>query len=155
MKDLMRDLQVVIFYEASIRTLEELGIKEEYEVECQKALKEIAERNERIAEDIAKDLERETTLYMFSRASLAIESSRPDRFILSAFGWADSEKGFDYWYEMTKKFCESHPLVGTEDNEEDSIKCDKCGSTNVSVGSFGDRTGVTCKDCGETRLLVD
>jgi len=40
-------------------------------------------------------------------------------------------------------------------DEDDSIKCNKCESTNVSVGSFGDRTGVTCKDCGESRLLVD
>ncbi len=116
MEGLMKDLQVVLFYEASIRTLEELGIKEEYEAECQRTLKELAEKNERIAEDIAKDLERETTLYIFSRVSLAIESGRPERFILSAFDWADSEKGGDYWSEMTEKFCESHPMVGTKDN---------------------------------------
>lgn len=116
MEGLMKDLQVVLFYEASMETLEKLGIKEEYEAECQKALKELAEKNERIAEDIAQDLERETTLYMFSRASLTIESGCPERFILSAFDWADSEKGEDYWSEMTVKFCESHPMVGTEDN---------------------------------------
>ena len=61
---------------------------------------------------------------------------------------------------MTHRFCERHPLVGTEDDlkeeeEEGSITCDKCGSTNISVSSFGDRTGVNCRDCGKSRLLVD
>lgn len=93
-----------------------MGIKEEYVAECQKAVKEIAETNKELAEDIALDLEGETEVYIKSRAHIAVRNDRPEEFILNAFDWADSEKGEDYWVEMTHKFCESHPMIGTEDN---------------------------------------
>lgn len=131
--------------------------------ECQKALKEIAETDKEIAKAVAEDLERETEEYIRSRASIAIQRDEPHSFILSAFDFETSIKGLKYWSEMTYKFCLNHPMVGTEKVSEDeavacdegAIKCNKCGSTNVSVGGFGDRTGVTCRDCGESRLLVD
>lgn len=204
-----------------METLEKLGIKEEYEAECKKALKVIAEDNPEVAEAIAKDIDGEVIEYMCSRAMKSITKGEPTYFIMGAFSWADSEKGDKYWAEMTCKFCESHPMVSEEileselmtnsedfstkenmandtvlwgykymlwggcvykvtgdfeydgrgvrnikmtlienyrivkEDEEDSIKCNKCGSTNVSIGSFGDRTGVNCRDCGESRLVVD
>ena len=142
-----------------METLKELGIKEEYEAECQRALKEIAKDDPEVAENIAISMSYVTDMYIQSRAHLAVTTNMPERFIMSAFSWADSEKGEQYWAEMTYKFCESHPMVSVEESpeedEENSIKCNKCGSTNVSVSSFGDRTGVNCRDCGESRLLVD
>ncbi|MCT7583281.1 hypothetical protein N5U55_04050 [Aliarcobacter butzleri] len=127
--------------------------------ECQKALKEIAETDEEIAKVVAEDLERETEEYIKTRASIAVKRNEPHAFITSAFDWSTSEKGSEYWSEMTHKFCDSHPMVSAEElpeeDEEDSIECDNCGSTNVSVSCFGDRTGVNCRDCGESSLLVD
>ncbi len=144
-----------------METLEKLGIKEKYEAECKKALKEIAEDNPEVAEAIAKDIDGEVIEYMCSRAMKSITRGEPTYFIMGAFSWADSEKGVEYWTEMTYKFCESHPMVGAEEeespeeDEKGSIKCKECVSTNTFTACFGDRVGITCRDCGENRLLVD
>lgn len=112
-----------------------------------------------MAEDVAKDIDGETIKYIKLVARESINRGEPTYFIMGAFSWADSEKGYEYWTEMTHKFCDSHPMVSAEElpeeDEEDSIECNKCGNTNVSVSCFGDRTGVNCRDCGESRLLVD
>lgn len=153
------DFRAKRFYETSMETLEKLGIKEEYKAECQKALKEIAETDKEIAKDVAEDLERVTEAYIKTRASIAVKRDEPHAFILSAFNWSTSEKGGEYWSEMTLRFCENHPMVSVEElpeeDEKGSIKCKECGSTNTFTACFGDRVGVTCRDCGENRLLVD
>lgn len=105
-------IALATFYVASIETLKDLGIYEDYKVECQKGLKEIAETDEDIAKAVAEDLERETERYIMSRASIAVLNNEPQRFILSAFNFETSIKGSDYWVEMTYKFCLNHPMVG-------------------------------------------
>lgn len=100
------------FYVASIKTLKDLGIYEDYKAECQKGLKEIAETDKDMAKAVAEDLERETEIYIMSRAYIAVQNNEPHRFILSAFEFETSIKGSDYWCEMTHKFCLNHPMVG-------------------------------------------
>lgn len=109
-------LKVIGFYEASIETLKELGIYEEYRAECQKALKELAEIDEVIAKVVAEDLERETEEYIRTRATIAVKRDEPRAFILSAFDLSTSEKGEQYWSEMTLRFCENHPMVSVGGN---------------------------------------
>lgn len=87
--------------------------------ECQKGIKEIAETDEEIAKVVAEDLERETEEYIKTRASIAVKRNEPHAFILSAFNWNTSEKGEQYWAEMTYKFCESHPMVSAEESPEE------------------------------------
>lgn len=116
MKELFLVLSAVEFHRISMETLEAMGIKEEYVAECQKAVKEIAETDEELAKAVALDLEGETEVYIKSRAHIAVRDDMPERFIMSAFEWADTEKGFEYWAEMTHKFCDSHPMIGPEED---------------------------------------
>lgn len=85
----------------------------------------------------------------------ALETDNPLLIMLGGFSWKDSDKGYEFWAEKTQLFLDQHPMLQDKPKEESGFKCNKCGSTNVSVSSFGDRTGVNCRDCGKSRLLVD
>ena len=110
--DILKMMMVAEYKNDGVEILKELGAYEAYRNNVLTTVKKIAQKEEEVASDLEADKDDTIDKIINTLAIKAIKDDSPAGILTNAFSWNESPEGAEYWYDITTKFCEKHPMVG-------------------------------------------